>query len=491
METNVKKETLSGMKWTSLEVFSIEGINFVLSLLLARWLMPSDFGTVALTGVFLSLSRIFANSGFSNALIRKLDRTEVDYSTVFYFNAVISFVCYGIIFAIAPWVADFFHTPILCDILRVQSVIVILQAFSIVQLAKLTAEVRFDVIAKRSMLTSVASGVVGVIMAKLGFGVWALVFQSIISQATNTIFLWTYCKWKPMWVFSWESFHSLFSFGSKLLLSNLLHTFYSNLSSIIIGRFFSAKDLGYYSRGTHFARFPVRTMRSVIQRVTFPILSKIQDDDEHLIHVYRRYIRMMSMVIFFGCTLLAALAKPVIIILITDKWAPSIIFLQIYSFSIMFDHISAINLNLLQVKGRSDLFLKLEIYKKTIAVAILFSAIPFGIVGICISKVIYAQIATAFNTYYTGKFFHLGYMAQVKDFSGFLVKSIIACAPAFLLTLTQLPHIVTLLFGLTTAPVLYWLMLRRNEDMMELMSMAISVAKNSPLRKLCAKKIRS
>lgn len=478
-ETNVKKETLSGMKWTSLEVFSIEGINFVLSLLLARWLLPSDFGTVALTGVFLSLSRTFANSGFSNALIRKIDRTEVDYSTVFYFNIVISVICYGIIFAIAPWVADFFKTPILCDILRVQSVIVILQAFSLVQLAKLTAETKFNVIAKRSLLTSLLSGVAGVIMAKLGMGVWALVFQSIISQATNTIFLWSYCKWKPLWVFSWESFHSLFSFGSKLLLSNLLHTFYQNLSSIVIGRFFSAKDLGYYNRGTNFARFPVRSLRSVIQRVTFPILSKIQNDDTHLISVYRRYIRMMSMVIFFCCTLLAALAKPVIITLITEKWAPAIIYLQIYSFSIMFDHISAINLNLLQVKGRSDLFLKLEVYKKIIAVAILFSAIPFGVVGICISKVIYAQIATIFNTYYTGKLFNLGYITQIKDFSGFFIKSIIACTPAYLFTLLNLPHIASLAFGLLTAPVIYWFMLRRNEDMKDMLAMARNAVKRT------------
>lgn len=476
-ETNVKKETLSGMKWTSLEVFSIEGINFILSLLLARWLLPSDFGTVALTGVFLSLSRTFANSGFSNALIRKIDRTEVDYSTVFYFNIVISVICYGIIFAIAPWVADFFKTPILCEILRVQSVIVILQAFSLVQLAKLTAETKFNVIAKRSLLTSMLSGVAGVIMAKLGMGVWALVFQSIISQATNTIFLWTYCKWKPLWVFSWDSFHSLFSFGSKLLLSNLLNTFYNNLSSIVIGRFFSAKDLGYYNRGTNFARFPVRSLRSVIQRVTFPILSKIQNDDVHLISVYRRYIRMMSMVIFFCCTLLAALAKPVIITLITEKWAPAIIYLQIYSFSIMFDHISAINLNLLQVKGRSDLFLKLEVYKKIIAVAILFSAIPFGVVGICISKVIYAQIATVFNTYYTGKLFNLGYVAQIKDFSGFFIKSIIACTPAYLFTLLNLPHVVSLAFGILTAPAIYWFMLRRNEDMVEMLAMARSAKK--------------
>ena len=460
------------MKWTSLEVFSIEGINFALTLLLARWLMPSDFGTVALTGIFLTLSNTFANSGFSNALIRKIDRTEVDYSTVFYFNIVIAAICYGILFAISPWVADFFHVPILCDILRVQSVTVILQALAIVQLAKLTADVKFNVIAKRSMFTSVASAVAGVVMAKLGMGVWSLVFMNIISKATNTIFLWTYCKWRPLWVFSWESFHNLFSYGSKLLLSNLLHTFYTNLSSIIIGRFFTASDLGYYSRGTSFARFPVRSLRSVIQRVTFPILSKIQNDDTRLVAVYRQYIRMMSMVIFFCCTLLAVLAKPVIIILITEKWAPSIIFLQIYSFSIMFDHISAINLNLLQVKGRSDLFLRLEIFKKAIATAILFSAIPFGVVGICISKVIYAQIAIAFNTYYTGKLFHLGYTTQMKDFSGYFFLSLIACAPAYLFTFLNLPHIVTLLFGLLTAPFLYWLMLRRNKDMMEMISMA-------------------
>ena len=472
MGTSVKKETLSGMKWTAIETFSLDGINFVLGLLLARMLLPSDFGTVAMIGIFISVSNTFASSGFKNALIRKIDRTEVDYSTVFYFNIVVSVICYGILFVCAPWVADFFHTPIVCDILRVQSLAIIFSAFCLVQNARLTIAIDFKTLAKRSLLASLISAVVGVVMAYTGFGVWSLVAQNLVAKLVNTVFLWTYCKWKPLWTFSWKSFHELFSYGSKLMLSGLLNTFYNNLNSIVIGRYFSSSALGYYNRGTNFARFPVRTMKSVLQRVTFPILAKLQNDDHRLVAVYRKYIRMTSMVIFFSCILLGAMAKPVIIFLITEKWMKSIIYLQIFTFSIMFDHISAINLNLLQVKGRSDLFLRLEIIKKAIAVGILFSAIPFGVLGICISKVIYAQIATFINTYYTGKLFNLGYVTQVKDFSGYFFKSLIACTPAYLFTFLELPHIVSILFGLITGPALYWLMLRKNEDMLELISLA-------------------
>lgn len=478
MGTNVRKETLSGVKWTSIETFSLDGINFLLGLLLARLLLPSDFGTVAMIGIFISVSNTFANSGFRNALIRKIDRTEVDYSTVFYFNIVVSVICYAILFVCAPWVADFFHTPIVCDILRVQSLAIIFQAFCLVQNARLTIAIDFKTLAKRSMLSSILSAVVGVVMAYTGFGVWSLVAQNLVAKLTNSIFLWSYCKWRPLWVFSWKSFHELFSYGSKLMVSGLINTLYSNLNSIVIGRYFSSAALGYYNRGTNFARFPVRTLKSVLQRVTFPILAKLQDDDERLVAVYRKYIRVTSMVIFFACILLGALAKPVIIFLITEKWAKSIIYLQIFTFSVMFDHISAINLNLLQVKGRSDLFLRLEIIKKIIAVAILFSSIPFGVIGICISKVIYAQIATFINTYYTGKLFNLGYITQLKDFSGFFFISLIACAPAYLFTFLNLPHIVSLLFGLLTAPALYWLMLRKNEDMVEVIQLVKDLRKN-------------
>ena len=456
---SVKQETLSGVKWTAIEKFSVQGIQFLLGLIMARLLSPSDYGTVGMLAIFFAVSQTFIDSGFGNALVRKIDRTETDFSTVFYFNIVVSVACYILLFTIAPWVGSFFNMSILCPILRVQSINLILNSMMGIQVAKLTIDINFKALAKRSLWSSIVSGVFGIILAYNGFGVWALVYQSILSTFINLVFIWIYCKWKPRREFSWQSFRELFSYGSNLLLSGLLNTIYVNLTPIIIGKYFSPRDLGFYSRGTHLARYPGDNINGVLQRVTFPVFAKLQNDDEHLIHAYRKYISITSMCIFYGCVLMASIGKPLVLLLLSSKWAEAIIYLQIFSFSIMFDHINSINLNLLQVKGRSDLFLRLEIIKKTISTIILFASIPFGVIGICISKVIYTQIAVFINTYYTGKLFHLGYIDQFRDFGGYLILSIIACVPAYLLTFLDIPYIVTLILGASTSTILYFCLL--------------------------------
>lgn len=466
---SVKQETLSGVKWTAIEKFSVQGIQFLLGLIMARLLSPSDYGTVGMLAIFFAVSQTVIDSGFGNALVRKIDRTETDFSTVFYFNIVVSVACYILLFTIAPWVGSFFNMSILCPILRVQSINLILNSMMGIQVAKLTIDINFKALAKRSLWSSIVSGVFGIILAYNGFGVWALVYQSILSTFINLVFIWIYCKWKPRREFSWQSFRELFSYGSKLLLSGLLNTIYVNLTPIIIGKYFSPRDLGFYSRGTHLARYPGDNINGVLQRVTFPVFAKLQNDDEHLIHAYRKYISITSMCIFYGCVLMASIGKPLVLLLLSSKWAEAIIYLQIFSFSIMFDHINSINLNLLQVKGRSDLFLRLEIIKKTISTIILFASIPFGVIGICISKVIYTQIAVFINTYYTGKLFHLGYIDQFRDFGGYLILSIIACVPAYLLTFLDIPYIVTLILGASTSTILYFIFLRKNKYMHEVL----------------------
>ena len=252
--------------------------------------------------------------------------------------------------------------------------------------------------------------------------------------------------------------------------SGLLNTVYTNLTTLVIGRNFSSRDLGMYSRGTQLASYPATMINDVLGKVTFPILTKIQNDDERLIYVYRKYISITSMFIFFGCILVAAIAKPLVLLLLTAKWAESIIYLQIFCFAIMFDHICRINLNLLEVKGRSDLFFRLEVIKKVISITILFASIPFGVIGICISKVIYTQIAVFINTYYTGKLFNLGYVGQIKDFSGFFIKSISACLPAYLITYFELPAVMSISIGFVLSIFIYWLMLRKNTYMQEVLS---------------------
>ena len=467
----LKEKTLSGVKWSALGRFSTQGVSFVISILLARVLTPSDYGVVGMIGIFMAIAQTFIDSGFGSALIRKKDCTDTDYSTAFYFNAVVGVVCYLILFISAPFIARFFSTPILKDIVRVLSINLFLGSLTIVQGAKLTAAVDFKSQAKISLVTTIVSGCIGLIMAYNGYGVWSLVYQSVASSVVRTILFWFVTKWKPQHTFSKQSFKYLFGFGSKILSASLLHTIYSNLTTILIGKFYTPKDLGYYTRGEGLAILPSSNITGVLQSVTYPILSKIQDDDERLIQVYRKYIRITSMVIFFGMFLMASLAEPLIITLFTSKWQDSVIYLQVFCLAYMFDHLCQLNLNILYVKGRSDLVLRLEVIKKTISISMIVAAIPFGVLAICISRALYTQIAVIINTYYTGKLFGLGYFAQVKDFFRYLICSFFAVLPAFILTYTSLSEMAVLFIGAITSCLFYWLLVRRDEGFIELLNL--------------------
>lgn len=469
----LKEKTLSGVKWNAIGRFSTQGVSFVISVLLARILSPSDYGVIGMIGIFLAISQTFIDSGFGSALIRKKDCTDTDFSTAFYFNVVVGIVCYLILFFCAPLIANFFDTPILKDIVRVLSINLFLGSLTIVQGAKLTAAVDFKSQAKIGLAATIVSGCVGLIMAYSGYGVWSLVYQSVSSSVVRTILFWFVTKWKPQFTFSKQSFKYLFGFGSKILSASLLHTIYSNLTTILIGKFYTPKDLGYYSRGESLAQLPSTNITGILSSVTYPILSKIQDDDDRLIQVYRKYIRITSMVIFFGMFLMAALAEPLIITLFTDKWESSIIYLQIFCFTYMFDHICSLNLNILYVKGRSDLVLRLEVIKKTISISLIVAAIPFGVLAICIARALYTQIAIIINTYYTGKLFGLGYFAQVKDFFKYLVCSFIAVLPAFMLSYTSLSSFIILVIGACSSCFIYWALLRRDVNFIEVIELAI------------------
>lgn len=455
MVGNIKEQTISGVKWSALERFSVQGINFIIGLILARMLSPSDFGTIGMVTIFMSISQSFIDSGFSNALIRKKDCDDIDFSTVFYFNIIVGILCYVILFFSSKWIAIFFRIELLEDIIKVLAVNVFVNSLIVVQVAKFTITINFRTQAKASLIAAVISGVLGITSAYYGLGVWALVIQQISSTIINAILLWVYSKWLPARVFSMKSFKKLFSYGSKLLISGLIHQIYMQMTTIVIGRFYSVSDLGNYTRGLQFAMFPSGNMTSILSRVTLPILAKIQDDDCRLAFVYRKYIKLTSLVIIFLMMLLAALAKPLILIVLTDKWEEAIVYLQIFCFALMFNHVNQINLNLLQVKGRSDLYLRLEILKKSVSIIILLIAVPFGVKAICLAMVIYSQLAIVFNTYYTGKFFKLGYFSQLKDFVGYVLYSVISCFPAYLLSYSSLNNWCLLAVGAVVSIVVY------------------------------------
>lgn len=477
--SSVRQETLSGVKWSAIENFSVQGIQFILGLIMARLLMPEDYGVLGMIGIFIAVSQTFINCGFTAALIRKIDRTQADCSTVFYFNILVASICYIILFCTAPYIAIFFEAPILKSVIRVIAVNLIIDSLSAVHRTQLTIRIDFKSQAKISFASCVLSGIIGVYLAYIGYGVWALVYQQIVGAILSAIMSWWLSHWHPSIVFSSSSFRELFAFGSKLLGANLLHTLYSNVTTMIIGKYYSPADLGYYTRGNNFASLPSSNLVGILQKVTFPILSKIQNDEEHLIGVYRKYIRVTSLPVFFMMCLLVGISKPFILILITDKWSDAIIYLQILCFAMMFDHITTINMNLLQVKGRSDYVLKVEIIKKAISFSMILVSIPFGVMAVCITRVIYTQIAIYISTYYTGKAYALGYKQQFRDFSPYFIYAMIAMAPSIVICSTDINPYLTLPLGVFINSAIYYLFIRKDECWLELKDIAYSKIKRN------------
>lgn len=460
--SDVRQQSITGIKWGAVQQFSSQLIHFVLGLLIARILLPEDYGIIGMLAIFMSISQSIVDSGFSQALIRKIDRTETDCSTVFYFNIVVGFILYLLLFISAPYIALFYEMPVLKDIIRVYSLTIFFNSLAVVPRALRTIAIDFKSQAYASMIASGVSGIVGLYLAYNGFGVWALVWQSILGTVLSVLLIWIYARWKPSLSYSWQSFQSLFSFGSKLLLSSLLHRLYSNMSLLLIGKYYTPAELGTYTRGEHLANLPTSNITNLLQRVTYPILARLQNDDERLITIYRKYVKMTSLVVFFIVMFLCATAKPIVTILLTEKWLKAVPFFQIFCLSSLFHHIIGVNLNLLKVKGHSDLYLKIEIVKKVIIFPILFLAIPFGPMAICWVSVIYTQVDLICDTYYSGKLFGFGYFSQLHDIRKYLIVAVLACTPAFFISLSDLSPFLSFMLSLICSIVLYVTALHRD-----------------------------
>lgn len=415
MTESLKHKTVNGTFWSVLERFSVQGIMFAVMIIMARILTPEDYGLVAELTIFIAIAQSLVDSGFSQALIRKQDRTQVDNSTVFYFNIAIGLILYAILFLCAPAIAHFYGQEELIPLTRVIALGLVINSFVVVQRALLTIAIDFKTQAKASLTAAVISGAIGISMAYSGFGYWSIVWFQLANYLITMMMLWILSKWRPTLQYSWKSFRELFSFGSKLALSGIISTLYNNIYLIIIGKIFKASDLGFYTRAHQFSEFPSSNITGIIQRVTYPVLCSIQDDDERLRSIYRRFLNMSAFVIFPLMLGLSAVAHPLILILLKQQWEFTAVLLQILCFSMMWYPIHAINLNLLQVKGRSDLFLKLEIYKKIIGVSILVATIPFGLVAMCYGQILSSLLSLVINTYYTGKLINVGFWLQMKD----------------------------------------------------------------------------
>lgn len=427
MSESLKHKAVHGAKWSFIDNIANSGVSFLVGLILARLLTPAEYGIMAMIAVFIAVSNSIVDSGFSNALIRKVRIERVDYNTVFIFNLIVSIALYILLFVSAPAISLFFKELVLIDILRVIGLILIINALGIIPRTILVKSINFKTQTKVSIISSISSGLIGVGMAMTGWGVWSLVWQQLSRQIFNSLFLWIFCKWIPAWQFSIKSFKEMFGFGYKLLLSGLLDTLYKNVYYVIIGRFYSSAQLGQYTRAEQFNMIFSSNLTSIVQRVSYPVLSSIQEEPERLREAYRQIIKT-TMLVSFACMLgLASVAKPLIIILIGEKWLPAVSFLQIICFSGMLYPLHAINLNILQVKGRSDLFLKLEIIKKIIAIGPIVIGVFYGIEFMLWGSVLTSFIAYFLNSHYSADLICYSTIEQIKDiFPAFAVSFIIA-----------------------------------------------------------------
>ena len=455
MPNTLKKQTITGVFWSGLERFSVQGVTFLVQLVLARLLTPNEYGLIGMLVVFLQIGQVFIDSGFANALIQKKECTPADFATVFYYNLLLSLAIYAILFFTAPFIASFYNQDILIPLLRLLSLTLIINALAIVQKTILVKRVDFRTQTKVSLFSAILSGVIGISLASKSFGVWALCWQQISFSFLQLFFYTLYVHWLPNSKFSKESFIKLFNFGSKLLISSLISVIYKNLYSVVIGKKFTAAELGYYTRAEQFAMFPSNNLGNIIARVAFPIFSKIQDDTPKLCTAYRRIIQYSSYIIFPLMCGLIAIAEPLITVLLTEKWLGIVPLLQILCIDWMLDHLSIINLNLLYVKGRSDWALRLEIIKKIIAIIILIATIPFGLTIMCWGRVLYSIIATIINTHYTRILINLNFFQQMIDIIPYLIGALVMAAIVYGVNLLISTSISQVIIGMLIGVITY------------------------------------
>jgi Membrane protein involved in the export of O-antigen and teichoic acid len=433
---SLKQKTFKGVIWSAVERFSTQGVQFVFSILLARLLTPNDYGMIAMLTIFLAICQTFIDSGFANAVIRKIDRNEKDMATMFFFNIGMSLVCYAIIYFAAPFIASFYKMDELTLILRVLALRLIIQSFATIQATNLTIRIDFKKQAKISLSAAILSGIVGIGFAYKGYGVWALVIQSLFSSTFSSILYWVVVRWHPQCFFNKESFKSLFSYGSKLLISGLLDTIYNNLYPLVIGKFYTPAQLGAFAKADHFSQFPSQNVMRILHRVSFPVLSTLQNDPQRMRSCFLKFINYSALIIFPLMLGLLALSKPMTLLFLTERWSEMIPLLQILCVAMMWYPVHAINLNVLQVLGRSDLFLKLEIIKKILGLTTLLITLPISITAMCVGQIVNSILCLFINTYYSRKFINAGIVEQMKFLFPTLLNS--ATMAAIILAINSL-----------------------------------------------------
>ena len=432
-QESLKNKTIKGTMWSAIDNVSQYGVTFIVSIVLARLLSPDDYGLIGIITIFTTVCSAIINGGFSTGLIRKKKPTDEDYNTAFVVNMSMSILLYAIVYVCSPYIADFFEREELRALTRVSSLMIIAGAWSIVQQARLTKRIDFKTQTKVTIIASSTSGIIGLCMAIMGLGVWSLVGQTLSYQIVRSVFLWIFNHWSPSLKFSKQSFNELFGFGWKMMMSGVLDSLSTQLYQVIIGKFYPSATLGQYTRAIQFSNMFSSNLTGVIQRVTYPVLSEIQDDNERMVCAYRRVIKMTMFITFAMMLALGAVSEPLLYCLIGPKWHEASTYLPIICLYAALYPLHAINLNMLQVQGRSDLFLILEIIKKIIGLIPLFVGAFIGIIPMLYTSLVISIICYFLNSYFPGKI--LGYTSwmQIRDIAPSFSISFVMAAVVYVL----------------------------------------------------------
>ena len=470
MSESLKNKTIRGIAWSAIDKVAVRGVQFIVNIVIARVLMPADYGAIGMIMVFITLSNLLIDSGFSQALVQKQDRTQVDMSTAFFFNIIIALSCYCILYVISPFIASFYDISILSPVLRVIGLSVILNSLCTVQRANLLIKIDFKTLAIANIVCIIMSGIVGLILAYNGWGVWALVGQTLTQQGMSAVLLWLLGRWHPILKLSKDSVKQLWRFGSKLLAAGTVATIVREINSIVIGKFYRASELGYYHRAIQTTDLVSNTTNEVINVVTFPVLSSVQNDRDRLVSIYHKMLSLTAFCIFPVMTFLAIIADPLVCLLLTEKWRPIVPLIQWLCFSRIFTPVNALNMNILNAVGRSDLYLKVDLSKIPIIIAIMAITLPISVDAVVIGNVVSSFICYFINAYYPGKLFGSGAMVQFSLFKRTILSTI--CLSVFAIVTIRLfdDNIVKLLSTTVVALIVYLgsAILFKSQDLQEI-----------------------
>lgn len=450
-----EKNIIKNFFWRFSERCGAQLVTFVVSVVLARLLDPKDYGTIALVTVFTTILQVFVDSGLGTALIQKKDADDLDFSSVFYFNFMVCMILYAGMFIAAPYIATFYKDTTLTPVIRVISLTIVISGVKGIQQAYVSKNMLFKRFFFSTIGGTIFSAVLGIAMAYMGFGVWALVAQQLSNIAIDTLILWLTVKWRPKKMFSFERLKSLFSFGWKLLVSSLLDTAYNNLRNLIIGKLYSSSDLAFYNQGDKFPKVIVTNINTSIDSVLLPTMSMEQDDPERIKQMTRRAIKTSTYVMAPLMMGLAFCAEPVVRLILTDKWIPCIPFLRIFCITYMFWPVHTANLNAINAMGRSDWFLRLEIVKKIVGLIILLSTMWFGVMAMAYSLLLSSVLSQIINSWPNRKLLGYGYLEQVRDFAPGILLAVAMGICVYFIGYLSLPMGMILLVQIILGAIIY------------------------------------